>query len=145
MPMEEQSMISVTVRPLIGTQHTLGHDVIDGDHWAIAGGWYRAVNCEQIHFPFLIAQLKKLMRVHFDHEIALMEAAGGMLCECHRQEHQTLLNVCDQATVLSAKNWQRTQSLLRNKFPKLIRNHIACTDQIAVLFINANSKTAQMQ
>lgn len=138
-------MISRIVRPLIGKQYTLGHDAIDGDHRAIADGWFRAVNCEPIQLPFLIARLQKLMRVHFDREAALMHSAGGMLCGCHRQEHQTLLDVCDQAAELSGKNWRRTQSLLRSKFPKLIRDHIAFTDQIAVLFINANSKTAQMQ
>jgi predicted lipid carrier protein YhbT len=39
--------------------------------------------------PFLIARLKKAMRDHFDREAA-DGAAGGALCRCHRQEHQTL-------------------------------------------------------
>jgi hemerythrin len=143
--MEKLSMTSRIVHPLIGKQYVLGHDVIDGDHRVIADGWLCAINCEQIQFPFLITRMMKLMRMHFDHEATLMHAAGGVLCECHRQEHQTLLDVCDRAAALSSKNWRRTQSLLRGKFPKLIRSHIACTDQIAVLFINANSKTAQMQ
>ena len=140
-----QLMTCSIIRPLIGKQYVLGHEAIDDDHRVIADGWYRTVNCEQIQFPFLIARLKKLMRLHFDHEAALMHSAGGMLCECHRQEHQALLDVCDQAAALGAKNWRRAQSLLRRRFPKLIRSHIACTDQIAVLFINSRSEIAHMQ
>ena len=143
MLMEERSMISRIVRPLIGKQCTLGHDMIDGDIRAIADGWFCAVNCEQIQFPFRIARLKKLMRVHFAHEAALMHSAGGVLCGCHRQEHQTLLDVCDQAATLGTNNWQRTQSLLRNRYPKLMRDHIACMDQIAVIFININTDQLQ--
>jgi hemerythrin len=143
MLMDRQTMVSRIVRPLIGKQYTLGHDTIDNDIRVIASGWLCAVNCEQIQFPFLIARLKKLMRVHFDHEATLMHSAGGTLCGCHRREHQTLLDMCDQAASLSSNSWQRTQSLLANKFPKLIRDHIACMDQIAVIFINTN--TAQLQ
>lgn len=123
------------IRPLIDERHMLGHDVIDGDHMAIADGWLRAVNCEPIQFPFLIARLKKLMRSHFDHEAALMFSSGGMLCKCHREEHLTLLDLCDQAAALNEKDWRRTQSLLRNRFLKLVREHIVGMDQIAVLFI----------
>lgn len=131
------------IRPLIGNRYDLGHEVIDTDHQAIADGWLRTVNCEPIQFPFLIARLKKLMKTHFEHETALMQMAGGMLCECHRIEHQTLLDLCNRAAVLSTTNWQKTQSVLRNKFPKLIRSHIACMDQVAVLFINTHGKAAR--
>jgi len=132
-------MVVGPVRSFITRRDMLGHSVIDCDHHAIADGWYRAVNCEPIQFPFLIARLKKLMRVHFDHEAALMHSAGGGLCDCHRMEHQALLDLCDQAAALSTKSWSKSQSLLRNRFPKLVRSHIASMDQIAVLFINANS------
>ena len=136
-------MVDAAMRPLIGRKYALGHDAIDGDHMAIADGWFRAVNCEQIQFPFLIARMTKLMKVHFDHESTLMHLAGGTLCECHRQEHQMLLDLCDKVAALSGKNWRRAQSLMHNKFPKLIRNHIAYMDQIVVLFINTNNKVVQ--
>lgn len=123
-------------RPLFDRRHMLGHAEIDGDHMAIAEGWLRAVNCEPIAFPFFIARLKRLMKTHFDHEAALMLASGGSLCECHRKEHLGLLQLCDEASALNAGNWRQTQSLLRKTFPKLMRNHIAEMDQIAVLFLN---------
>ena len=74
-----------------------------------------------------------------------MHSSGGMLCKCHQSEHLTLLDLCDQAAALSTTNWRRTQSLLRIKFPKLIREHINGMDQIAVLFINSNMKAASGQ
>lgn len=126
------------LRPLIGERLVLGHDLIDGDLRTIADGWLRAVTCEQIQFPFFIARMKKLMSVHFDHEAVLMRSSGGTLCECHRHEHRTLMDLCDQAAVQGVRNWSRAQSLLRNKFPKLFRNHIVGMDQFAVLFINTN-------
>jgi len=131
------------IRPLIGSRYQVGHEVIDTDHKIIADGWFRAVNCEPIQFPFLIGRLKKLMKTHFEHETALMQMAGGMLCDCHRTEHQTLLDLCERAAVLSNTNWQRTQSVLRHQFPKLVRSHIACMDQVAVLFINTQARAAQ--
>ncbi len=133
-----QSIVSSIERPLIRQRDMLGHTTIDDDHRAIAGAWQHVIHCEPLQFPFLIARLKKLMRMHFDHEAALMHSAGGMLCECHRMEHRAFLALCDEAAALSETNWRRTQSLLRNKLPKMIRSHIACMDQIAVLFINAN-------
>jgi hemerythrin len=125
--------------PRMGRLPALGHDAIDSDHSAIANQWARAANCEPIEFPFLIARLKKLMINHFDHEAALMEGAGGNLCRCHRGEHQSLLDLCDQARESSERSWRKTQSLLRNSFPKLVRNHILYTDQLAVLFINTRA------
>lgn len=126
------------VHPLISERHLLGHEWIDRDLRAIADGWLRAVTCEPIQFPFFIARMKKLMRLHFDQEESLMRSSGGTLCECHHREHRMLIDVCNEAYASSVKNWQRTQSLLRNRFPKLIRDHIAGMDQIAVLFIDAN-------
>jgi hypothetical protein len=126
------------VRPLISERHLLGHDWIDRDLRAIADGWFSAVTCEPIQFPFFIARMKKLMKSHFDREASLMRLSGGLLCECHHHEHRILIDVCNQARLYSVGNWRRTQSLLRNRFPKLIREHIAGMDQIAVLFIDAN-------
>jgi hypothetical protein len=126
------------VRPLISDRHFLGHEWIDRDLRAIADGWFRTVTCEPIQFPFFIARMKKLMRLHFDQEERLMRSSGGTLCECHHNEHRMLMAVCNEACTLGVNNWRRTQSLLRNRFPKLIRDHIAGMDQIAVLFIDAN-------
>lgn len=125
------------VRPLLGKRYLLGHEWIDGELSAIADGWLRAVSCEPIQFPFFIFRMKKLLRSHFDHEAILMRSSGSSLCECHHQEHRTLIDLCDQANALSANDWRRTQSLLRKRFPKLIRDHIIGMDQIAVLFIDA--------
>jgi hemerythrin-like metal-binding protein len=138
-------MLAAVDRPFFGKRLLLGHDAIDDEHRAIADGWQRAVNCEQLQFPFLIARLKTLLRVHFDHEAALMHLAGGTLCQCHRNEHQMLLNLCDQASAQAGTNWRRAQSLLRNKFPRLMRSHIVEMDQIVVLFINTNREATQAQ
>jgi hemerythrin len=129
------------VRPLLGKQHALGHEAIDRENRAIADWWLRAVNCEEIQFPFFLARLKKLLRTHFDHEAALMRQAGVPLCECHAREHRLLLELCDTGTALSRRNWRRANSLLRNKFPKLLREHIIGMDALAVLFINTNCGT----
>jgi hemerythrin len=114
----------------------LGHAAIDSDHSAIADQWLRTASCEPIQFPFFAARLKSLMKKHFDHEAALMERAGGRLCQCHRDEHQSLLDLCDQIRELSDRSWRKTQSLLRLDFPKLVRKHVLYTDQLAVLFLN---------
>jgi hemerythrin len=136
-------MLTRPVRPLIGRQHALGHEVIDLDHKAIADWWFRVAACEPIQFPFFLARLKKLLSSHFDHEAALMQQAGGILCACHRREHQMLLDLCDQAAAESRQNWRRTQTLIRNRFPKLVRDHIISMDQSAVLFIHTNRQTAR--
>lgn len=132
-------MIASAFPPLIGPKHALGHAQIDADHSAIADAWLRAVSCEPIQFPFLIARLRKLMQTHFDNEARLMQSAGGTLCACHRNEHRAMLGLCDQAAALSPDKWRRAQSLLRRRLPRMMRSHIACMDQIAVLFINAGS------
>jgi hemerythrin len=131
-------------RPLIGKRHELGHDAIDLDHRAMADCWHRAVSCEPMQLELLVARLKRLMRDHFDREAALMEQAGGKLCECHRREHQMLLDLCDEARMLGRRNYRRAQSLLRSKLPKLVREHIICMDQLAVLFINTTFEHAQV-
>jgi hypothetical protein len=68
-----------------------------------------------------------------------MEQAGGHLCQCHWREHQALLAFCDRAAGLGRHDWRHARSLLWTSFPRLIREHIDCMDQIAVLFINTNS------
>ncbi|HWP25467.1 MAG TPA: hemerythrin domain-containing protein [Xanthobacteraceae bacterium] len=133
-------MIGSAIHPLLGPKHVLGHALIDADHAAIADAWLRAVSCEPIQFPFLIARLRKLMRVHFDNEARLMQSAGGALCECHLNEHRALLGLCDRAAARGHDEWPRAQSLLRSRLPKMVRSHIARMDQIAVLFINASGK-----
>ena len=84
------------------------------------------------------------MRNHFDHKSALMQRAGGGLCECHRREHQMLLDLCEQARTLRLRDWRGAQSLLRNRLPRLVREHIICMDQLAVLFINTNGRNADV-
>lgn len=82
------------------------------------------------------------MRTHFDHEAALMQEAGGLMCPCHSSEHQMLLALCDEANALSRNHWRKAQSLLRTKLPKLVREHIISMDQLIVLFINTYATIA---
>jgi len=138
-------MISSTVRPLIGRQYALGHNVIDSDHFAIADWWLRTVTSEPIQFEFFAARLKRLLRIHFDHEALLMQEAGGRMCECHDQEHRLLLSMCDQAITLGDAHFRMARSLLRTKFPKLVREHIISMDQLTVLFINNQGKIAEVR
>lgn len=121
---------------LIGDRHRLGHSTIDSDHFAIGGEWLRAMRAEPAALPLHIARLRKLMRRHFESEAALVEEAGVRFCECHRQEHNAMLDVCDDAYFLARRNWKASQMRLR-ELPKLVRNHIICMDQIAVLIIDA--------
>ena len=137
-----QGTATRSARPLIGRQHVLGHEVIDSDHLGIADWWLQTVNCEPVQFAFFLARLKKLMRTHFDHEAELMEQAGGLMCPCHRQEHQMLLALCDEANALNRSHWRKARSLLRSRLPKLVRQHIISMDLLTVLFINTNGKIA---
>jgi hypothetical protein len=91
-------------RPLIGKAHTLGHTQIDSDHFAIADWWMKATLCAPVALPFHIAALRKTMRAHFSREAALVEAAGTPFCHCHRREHDVMLELCDDAYELSARN-----------------------------------------
>jgi hemerythrin len=125
-------------RQLIGRQHTLGHQLIDTDHMAIAHWWQRVVQCDPVESTFFIARLKKLMRDHFDHEALLMAQSGGRLCECHQKEHQQWIDVCDQAQALSGISWRKARSLLRTDLPRLVREHVISMDQLTVMFINTN-------
>jgi hemerythrin len=121
----------------------LGHDVLDSDHIEISECWFQAVNCTPIQFPFLIARLKALMKKHFALENAMMEGASGMLCACHRRDHDSLIGLCDHAARLSKYNPRKARSFLRYEFPKRVREHIICMDQMLVLFINTNGAIVQ--
>lgn len=131
-------MASAIIRPLSRKLRTelLGHDDIDADHVEISDCWFQAVNCQPIQFPFLIARMKKLMVNHFAREDAIMSQAASALCSCHRQEHDMLIGLCDRAARLSKYDWRATQRLLRDEFPKLVREHIICMDQLLVLHLN---------
>ncbi len=129
-------MLPRTTRPLIEARHALGHAKIDSDHFAIADYWLQLTCCEPIAVPFHIARLRKRMRDHFNDEAALVEATGRPFGCAHRQEHAAMLRLCDQAYRLSDTNQRGARALLRNKLPRLMREHIICMDQIAVLIIN---------
>jgi hemerythrin len=128
------------MQALLKRHHVLGHAAIDADHAEMAQWWLRTVSCEPLQLAFFIARLKKLMLNHFDREAALMEEAGGRLCECHRREHRMLVALCDQATVLARRNGRKARSLLRVELPRLVREHIICMDQLTVLFINTHGE-----
>lgn len=131
-------MARAIIRPFSRKSRTelLGHDDIDADHLEISDCWFQAVNCTPIQFPFLIARMKKLMVKHFAREDAIMARVGAALCSCHRQEHDMLIGLCDRAARLSKYDWRATQRLLRDEFPKLVREHIICMDQLLVLHLN---------
>lgn len=119
----------------------LGHDAIDSDHVEISDCWFQAVNCKPIQFPFLIARLRKLMVRHFTREDVIMRSAASSLCSCHKHEHEMLLGLCDRAAGLSQFDWRATQRLLRDEFPKRVREHIICMDQMLVLHLNMSSES----
>ena len=132
--------MTVITPPLIGKRHALGHAEIDSDHFAIADWWMRVTQCAPIALPFHIAGLRRVMRNHFSREAALVEAAGTPFCHCHRNEHNILLELCDDAYALSTRNLWSARALLRNRMPRQIRDHINSMDQIAVLVIRAASE-----
>jgi hemerythrin len=122
-------------RTLIGPNHALGHAEIDSDHFAIADYWLQLAKCPPIAIPFHVARLRKRMRSHFSHEVALIEAAGRRLWHDHQDEHDAMLRLCDQAYELCVHNARAARALLRNRLPRMMRSHIICMDQIAVLMI----------
>jgi hemerythrin len=123
-------------RTLIGPSHALGHAEIDSDHFAIADYWLQLTQCEPIAVSFHIARLRKRMRSHFNHEAALVEAIGAPFPHAHHGEHNAMLRLCDEAYELSDRDRRAARALLRSRLPRLMRNHIICMDQIAVLMIN---------
>ena len=124
-------------RPLIGKNHTLGHTQIDSDHFAIADWWMKVTLCQPIALPFHIAGLRRTMRGHFNREAALVEATGTPFCCGHHREHDTMLELCDEAYELSARSLRKARAVLRDKLPRLMRDHINSMDQIVVLIIRA--------
>src|SRR5271157_105001 len=98
-----------SIRPLIGVRNMLGHEIIDSDNVAISNCWLRAAYCDSIELPFQIARLRKLLQTHFNHEAALIEAIAEKLCVAHRQEHQSLLDLCDESYLLSGQIWKRAR------------------------------------
>jgi hemerythrin-like metal-binding protein len=121
---------------LIGAGHALGHSQIDSEHFAIADCWSQTIRAAPAGLPLTIARLRKVMRRHFEHESRLIEAAGVKFCACHRVEHEAMLSLCDDAYVLAERDRRASQILLR-KLPRLMKDHIICTDQIAVLMMQA--------
>jgi hemerythrin len=126
-----------TARPLIGPRHALGHAAIDVDHFAIAEAWAAVMHSAPIALPLRIARLRKVMRTHFDNEAALVEAAGTAFCRCHRQEHDEMIAICDEALAQSERKPRTARSILRRALPPIVRGHIDSMDQIAVLIINS--------
>jgi hypothetical protein len=124
-------------RPLIGHKHALGHAQIDSEHFAIADWWMKATLCRPIALPFHIAGLRKTMRSHFSREAGLVEATGMPFCLGHQREHETMLALCDEAYELSGRHQRAARALLRQKLPRLMRDHINSMDQVAVLIIRA--------
>jgi hemerythrin len=118
----------------------LGHEVIDSDHMEISNCWYRTVNCGPLQFPFLIARMKKLMQKHFACEAEIMKRFDRSLPACHQTEHDLLLQFCDNAAKLSQYSWAKAQGLLRRDFPRHVREHIICMDQLVVLYVNTHGE-----
>lgn len=120
----------------------LGHRAIDSDHMEISNWWFRVVNCAPLQFPFLIARLKKLMEKHFACEAEIMKDFGSALCACHQNEHDALLKFCGHTAKISEYNWRLSQALLRRDFPRYIREHIVCRDQLLVICVNTEGEIA---
>jgi hemerythrin len=137
----------MAIRPsrqtLIGNSHALGHAAIDADHFAIADCWLAAMRCAPVALPFHIARLRRLMRRHFEHEAALVEATGTPFCRFHRREHEAMLALCDDAYALADRNWRKARALLRDKLPAAVRGHVISMDQVAVLVINTAAERAR--
>ena len=118
----------------------LGHEAIDSDHMEISNCWYRTVNCGPLQFPFLIARMKKLMQEHFAREVEIMRRFDRSLPACHQIEHDLLLRFCADAAKLSEYSWAKAQLLLRRDFPRHVREHIICMDQLVVLYVNTDGE-----
>jgi hemerythrin-like metal-binding protein len=124
--------------PLIDRRHSLGHPDIDADHAVIGDLWLRAVNCSRREFPLHLARLKKAMQGHFERERMLLAEVGRPLCIKHQAEHESLLRLCAEASHLYQSSWRRTQSHLRNRFAKMMREHIVSMDLCTVLTIRTS-------
>ena len=137
-------MRSVIVRPFRQRllPERLGHEVIDSDHMEISDCWFRLVNCAPLQFPFLIARMKRLMEKHFAREAEVMKIFDRTLCVCHQREHDALLRFCDSTAKASSHDWKRSQAMLRHDFPRQVREHIICRDQLLVLCVNTDGGIA---
>jgi hemerythrin len=124
------------IKPLIDQRHCLGHPAIDADHAVIGDLWLRAVHARHLELPLHLARLKKAMKRHFEHEAALLADAGRSLCRSHQQEHDVLLHLCSEALDLCQRDWRKTRLLLRNRFARLLREHIVSMDLCAVLTLH---------
>jgi hemerythrin len=118
----------------------LGHEGIDSDHMEISNCWCLTVNCGPLQFPFLVGRMKKLMQKHFASEAAIMRRFDRSLPPCHQTEHDLLLRFCDDAAKLSQYSWAKAQRLLRRDFPRHVREHIICMDQLVVLYVNTHGE-----
>ena len=65
----------------------------------------------------------------------MAKTAGMSLCTRHRAEHSALLELCSEAALLYERDWRKAQSLLRNRFATMVREHIISMDLCAVLLI----------
>ena len=128
------------IRPVL-----LGHSAIDADHFELSKCWPQVIGATPLQFPFFLARFRKLMRDHFEREASIMRHHNSKLCECHEREHEDLLTLCDRATRLSRNSFREAQDLLRAEFPRRIREHIICMDQLLVLFINTNGSIGGLQ
>ena len=129
---------SHTAHPLVDRRHRLGRDVIDSELVALSSCWLHAVNSVPLEFPLRMARLKKLMRMHFDHESALLAELGYALCRYHRNEHRMLLKLCDQILTFHERDWKKAQSLLKRKFSSYFANTLS--RWINVLFCSSRPK-----
>jgi hemerythrin len=123
----------------------LGHNIIDADHFELSRCWSQVVSARPLQFPFFLARFRKRMRDHFAREASIMMHHNTSLCECHEREHQDLLQLCDRAAQLNHHSFREAQDLLRAEFPRRIREHIICMDQLLVLFINTNGSIGGSQ
>jgi hemerythrin len=84
--------------------------------------------------------MKKLMQKHFAREAEIMRYFDRSLPVCHQTEHDLLLRFCDNAAKLSQNSWAKAQGLLRRDFPRHVREHIICMDQLVVLCVNTHGE-----
>ena len=102
--------LPLSKQTLIGDSHALGHPQIDMEHFAISDCWSQAIRAEPIGLQLTIARLRKVMHGHFDHEAKLIEAAGTPFCGCHRDEHDEMIGLCDDAYALATRDWRASRS-----------------------------------
>jgi hemerythrin-like metal-binding protein len=132
-------------RALLDHRHSLGHPDLDAEHHMIGDLWLRAVDCAPLEFPLHLARLKKAMQDHFENEKRLLAAIGRPLCIKHQVEHEMLLGLCSEASQLYQSSWRRTQSHLRHRFARMLREHINSMDLCTVLTIRTATSTGHQE